>query len=307
MRPNLQAQTKWRWGVAVYLFLIGVGAGAYVTGVFADFLGEGWTTLSQVGVALGFPCGVVAGLFKLKQLGRPEAAWRAGMKPGTSWISRGSLILVAFLAVSFFHLVLWVWPAGGVLADAAGARHVIGLIGGVLALALMFYTGVLLAAVRPIAFWSTAMLPVLFFVSALLTGMMAVALLSLLGGGAFAGPVAKLQQIIALLLVLKAVVLIFYLQSTHRVPESRASAKLVLTGTVAPLFWIGVAVIGVGIPLGLGFLDLFGIYGGGTAVIAVLASLCGLAGGLFLRQVILAGGIHAPLRAGRFEIALPIV
>jgi hypothetical protein len=35
--------------------------------------------------------------------------------------------------------------------------------------------------------------------------------------------------------------------------------------------------------------------------------VCGIIGGLILRQVVLAGGIHAPLKAGRFEIALPIV
>ena len=42
-------------------------------------------------------------------------------------------------------------------------------------------------------------------------------------------------------------------------------------------------------------------------VTAALASICGIVGGLILRQVVLAGGIHAPLRAGRFEIALPNV
>ena len=112
---------------------------------------------------------------------------------------------------------------------------------------------------------------------------------------------------IAALLVLKELVVTFYLQGMHRTPESRASARLVLHGKVAPLFWFGVAVLGLAVPLGLGFLDLFHFYGGATGGIAVLASLCGLAGCFLLRQVILAGGIHAPLRAGRFEIALPIV
>jgi formate-dependent nitrite reductase membrane component NrfD len=36
----------------------------------------------------------------------------------------------------------------------------------------------------------------------------------------------------------------------------------------------------------------------------ILASLCGLVGGLLLRRVVLSGGIHAPLKAGRFEYIL---
>jgi formate-dependent nitrite reductase membrane component NrfD len=80
----------------------------------------------------------------------------------------------------------------------------------------------------------------------------------------------------------------------------------VLTGSVAPLFWWGVAVLGLLGPL---VLDLLGLVvpGGWAVALAFLASACGIAGGLLLRQVVLSGGIHAPLRAGRFEVALPIV
>jgi formate-dependent nitrite reductase membrane component NrfD len=307
MRPNLQAQTKWRWGVATYLFLVGAGSGAYAVGVFADFLGAGWTAVAEIGVALGFPLVLIACLFKVSELGRPYNAWRAGMMPGTSWMARGAILLTAFLGVSLLHILLWVWPLPGALAGAAGVRHALGIVGGILAIGTAFYTGILLASNKPIAFWSTAMLPVLFMLSSLLSGLMAVVLVGLLAGLPFAGTIASLEHIIAVLLVLKALVVTFYMQATHRTPESRASAQLVLHGKVAPLFWIGVAVVGLAVPLGLGFFDLFHVYGGATGVIAVLASLCGLVGSFLLRQVVLAGGIHAPLRAGRFEIPLPIV
>ena len=79
-------------------------------------------------------------------------------------------------------------------------------------------------------------------------------------------------------------------------PESRASARLVLIGEVAPLFWWGVAVLGLLAPLVLDILNA-----------TVAACVCGIVGGLILRQVVLSGGIHAPLRAGRFEVGLPIV
>ena len=160
----------------------------------------------------------------------------------------------------------------------------------------MIYTGILLAASRPIAFWSTALLPLLFLVSALSTGIMAVILIAILGRQVTEDQVHALARADMLLIILEMFVLAFYLQGTHRVPESRASARVVLMGEVAPLFWWGVAFAGLVAPL---IFDLFDL--------AVVASVCGIFGGLCLRQVILSGGIHAPLRAGRFEIALPIV
>jgi len=306
MLPNLKAQSKWGWLIAAYLFLAGLGGGAYVTGVVADFVGGESAAISKIGVCLGFPCVLVGCVFLLADLGSPANFWRAAMRPNTSWIARGTIIITIFMILGAIHIAFWLWPFKG-LAEAAGTRHFIGVLGAIFAFGTMIYTGILLGASRPIAFWSTAMLPLLFLVSALSTGIMAVVLIASLVGGTYAEPIHSLAKMDILLIILEMFVLGFYLQGTHRVPESRASAELVLTGAVAPLFWWGVAVLGLIAPL---LLDLFGVSaaaGAGARSFAVLASICGITGGLFLRQVVLSGGIHAPLRAGRFEVALPIV
>jgi formate-dependent nitrite reductase membrane component NrfD len=296
------AQTKWRWGVAIYLFLAGLGAGAYLIGVLMDaFSDADWGILPKVGVALGFPCVALAGFVKLNNLGNPKAAWAAWKKPNCSWIARGTLLLAAFLGISFFHFILWVWP-GEALATAETTRHVLGLVGAFIALCMILYSGILLTAVRPIAFWSTAILPVLFLVSALLSGAMGLLLVGLIFGQVFEGPLAQVEHLIIGLIIAKAVFVAIYLQSTHRTAEARASVRRVLKGELAPLFWWGVAVLGVIAPLVLGILALE--VGVGLAAVGAVA---GLLGSLFLRQVILAGGIHAPLRAGPFEVPLPIV
>jgi formate-dependent nitrite reductase membrane component NrfD len=292
--------------VAAYLFLAGLGGGAYVTGVMADFAGEQWTAISKIGVSLGFPCVLAGCVFLLADLGSPMHFWRAGMRPNTSWIARGTIIITVFMILGAIHIAFWLWPFNG-LADAPVGRHVLGIFGVLFAFGTMIYTGILLGAARPIAFWSTAMLPLLFLVSALSTGIMAVILIASFAGGAYAEPIHTLARFDILLIILEMFVLGFYLQGTHRVPESRASAELVLTGEVAPLFWWGVAVLGLSVPLILDLLGVFALQGGTAVAAAILASVCGITGGLFLRQVVVAGGIHAPLRAGRFEIALPIV
>ena len=175
--------------------------------------------------------------------------------------------------------------------------NIIGFLGAIFGFGTMIYTGILLAAARPIAFWSTAMLPLLFLVSALSTGIMATILAATAGGAAHEPPIPRLAWIDSLLIIAEIIVLVFYLQATHRVPESRASAKLVLGGSVAPLFWIGVVILGLIVPL---LLEMTG-----SGAMTMVASICGIIGGLCLRQVVISGGIHAPLRAGRFEIAFP--
>ena len=291
----LKAQSKWSWEIAFYLFLAGLGGGAYVTGVVADFVGGDWVGISKIGVCLGFPCVALGCIFLLADLGSPVNFWRAAMRPNSSWIARGTIIITIFMILGALHIAYWLWPFDK-LAQDTGTRHFVGVAGSLFAFGTMIYTGILLAAARPIAFWSTAMVPLLFLVSALSTGIMAVILVASLARGIPELPIHRLARADMLLIILEMFVLGFYLQGTHRVPESRASAKLVLSGAVAPMFWWGVVVIGLLAPL---VLDLFDV--------TVVASLCGILGGLLLRQVVLSGGIHAPLRAGRFEIGLPAV
>ena len=293
---DLKAQSPWSWGVDVYLFLVAVGTGAYVVGVLADFRGPEWQTLAHIGIFLSFPCCAVAGFVKLAQLGKPAVAWRAWMRPGTSWIARGTLLLFSFMLVSFIHLLLNLFGDGGVY-------HFLGIVGAVLAVSLMLYSGILLTAARPIAFWSTALLPILFLLSALVCGMMAIVLLGVIGGEPFEGPLGKLQQAVVAFLVLKALAILIYLQSTHRVGVARASVRMVLRGELAPLFWFGVVVAGLVLSTLFGALAV----SASSAALAAIAAVFGLAGGLAIRQVVLGAGIHAPLRAGSFEVPLPIV
>ena len=301
MELQLKAQTKWRWLLAIDLFLSGVGGGAYLTGVVADLLK--WDVrIAKIGIFIGFPLVFIGTLFLMAELGSPKNFWRAFMKPGTSWIARGTIITTFFMIINFFHIVFWIFPYAATLENAVGLRHLLGIVGVIFALGRMIYAGILLAACRPIAFWSTGMLPLLFLVSALSTGIMSVLLISSIPG--FYNQLGSLVKFDILLLALEIFVLLFYLQATHRLPESRASAKIVLRGSVAPLFWFGVVILGLAIPLALFLLALFTFQGTMATIALILGTICGMVGCLILIQVILLGGIHAPLKAGRFEYAL---
>jgi polysulfide reductase chain C len=291
-----QVQVEWRWLIAVYLFLAGVGGGAYLAGVIADILGgPDWMAVSKIGITLGLPCVLIGTLFLLVDLGTPSHAWRVWMKPKTSWIARGTIIIVLFMIFAAIHMGWLVWPFAGPLAQNDSARHLIGVLGAIFAFLTVIYTGLLLAYNQPIALWHTALLPVLFLFSAVSTGIMAIMLIG--GGmGVAAGQLALLSKADAVLIVVELFVLIVFLYNAYRTVESRFSAQRILSGPVAMTFWLGVMACGLIIPL---ILELSS--GPGTA--ERLAAVLGLFGGLCLRFAILAGGMISPIVAAGFEFA----
>jgi polysulfide reductase chain C len=295
-RLDGQVQTEWRWLIAAYLFLAGVGGGAYLAGVIADLAGgSDWTIVSKMGVFLGVPCVLIGTLFLLADLGTPSHSWRVWMKPKTSWIARGTIIIVFFMILAAIHTAWWIWPFPGPLADSESARHLIGVLGSIFAFLTVIYTGLLLGYSQPIALWRTALLPVLFFVSAVSTGLMAIMLIGQ-SFGVEAMQLSLLANIDALLLAFEMFVLIVFLYNAYRMLESRPSAKRLLTGPVATALWLGVVACGLVIPF---LLELQG----GHGMAATLAAVLGLFGGLCLRYAILAGGIITPTTAAGFEFA----
>jgi polysulfide reductase chain C len=288
-----QVQTEWRWLIAAYLFLAGVGGGAYLAGVIASFALE-TELVSKIGVSLGVPCVLIGTFFLLADLGKPINAWRVWMKPGTSWIARGTIIIVLFMIFAAIQTAFWIWPFPGTIENARGA---IAILGAIFAFLTVIYTGLLLGYSQPIALWRTALLPVLFFVSAVSTGIMAIVLIGdyLVPGEL---PVSLLARIDAVILVFEMFLLIMFLYNAYRTIETRFSAKRILNGAVAPVFWLGVVVCGLLIPL---LIELQTTDGEGFT--AVLAALLGLFGGLCLRYSILAAGTLDPISAAGFEFA----
>jgi polysulfide reductase chain C len=288
-----QVQIEWRWLIAAYLFLAGVGGGAYLAGVIADFAGGAdWTAVSKIGVFLGVPCVLIGTLFLLVDLGKPINAWRVWMKPGTSWISRGTIIIVLFMIFAAIQTAFWIWPFPGAIENARGVIAVLGAIFGFLT---VIYTGLLLGYSQPIGLWRTALLPVLFLVSAVSTGIMAIVLIghSL---GVEGAQLKLLAKIDAVILLFEMFILVVFLYNAYRTIESRFSAKRILAGAVAPSFWLGVVACGFLIPF---FLELMG----GEGLAAGLAAVLGLFGGLCLRYSVLAGGTLDPITAVGFEFA----
>ncbi len=295
---KMKAQTKWGWDHAIYLFLGGLGAATYVIGALAGYAGEAWLGISKVGIISGVIILAIGYVVLLVGLGRPMNAIHAMKCPGTSWISRGVIIVLLFVIFAGIHWLLTVFNAGG------GLLPILGFIGIVMGFGVMLYTGFLLAANRPIAFWANPLLPIVFLASALYSGLLATLLLSSI----FVPDAVEQMKFLAVhstgLAVFLILAMALYIWGTHRTPEGRAAAEMLMSGQFSGMFWVGVFLMGLFVPLVLELINLYGM--GGTAIgMHILAGILGLIGMLLLRQVILGCGVMARLQAARFEYVLP--
>jgi formate-dependent nitrite reductase membrane component NrfD len=300
-KMNGQLQKDWHWLIAIYLFLGGVGAGAYVLAGVSVLLGGAWGQFTDVALSLSWPLVAVGSIFLILDLGEPKNAFRVAAKPGSSWISRGTLIISAFMAVSFLHFAGQVWPFDFARGPANSAATALSIVGILLAFSTMAYTGALLGASKGLPFWRTGVLPPLFIVSALLTGALAV----MVGMVAVRDTAIPLHQfhLLALgaagLILVELFVIFFFLHSAWKLPDSRESALRIVA---SPSFVVVDLLLGLAVPLVL-FLVIYLTSARAETVCpaAIGASILGLIGGLVLRHAVLSGGYLTTLNASGFE------
>ena len=295
MELESRSQRIWGWPIAMYLFLGGLGGGCYLLGVLFDLFSSEPPVITKVGVVLGPPVVLIGVLFLAGDLGRPTQAIRAMMRPTTSWISRGTMILTIFLLLGGIHILLWIWPLDG-LAHSIIARKTLGAMGGIFAFLTLLYTGLLLGALRPIPFWCSPLLPVLFLTSGLSTALMAVELgMAFMGTGGtliHPSPIA-LETFHIPLLILEGVMVAIYLQTGQVLEAARSSIHKIIRGGLAFQFWMGFVLLGLIVPFALAIFEQATSFD--SLWLAVLKTVPGLIGGYLLRSLILAGGVQVPL------------
>lgn len=302
-KVNGQLQHEWGWLIAVYLFLGGVAGGAYTIAAINGFLGAGLGLSTTVGLWIAFPALLIGTIFLIADLGSPVHAILAGVKPGTSWIARGTWIISVFMILSFLHLILHQFTNVGDTAGGKTAINIIAVAGIVFAIGTMAYTGILLSASKGIPFWRSGIVPVVFVVSATVTGHFAI----MLGMAMHDNTTATLLPLRTMaleavgLVVLEVLAILFFLQAAFREPDPRESAERILRKRI---FVIGYVILGLAAPLIL-MMIVYGsaIEAGISGIFAIVAigAILGLMGGLILRQSVLICGALPTLNIAGFE------
>ena len=160
----------WSGIIACYLFLGGLGGGAFATSAFLAWRHPEAVTMRKLGHWIA-PIVVIVGLVLLMfdaKAGLHNPLRFALLTNFGSVMTWGVVILAAFVIVALVALIM----------DLKKRRVPMALeiVGAVLGICVAIYTGCLLGVCKTFPLWNNALLPVLFLVSAVSTGMAAVLL-----------------------------------------------------------------------------------------------------------------------------------
>ncbi len=267
-------QRDWIEGRALWLlaaiYFGGVGGGLFIASV-----AFGWRTGLLVGVGIA---AILKGGAHLLFLTHPLLFWRMLWKPLTSWISRGTYFVFLFIIFGLAYYFI-----GGVTLMAISVFF---------AFCLVIYTGFALLQSRPISFWNNPLLPILFVSVSLGSGISLMETIDVFspqnitnhGSLEVAGP--WVVGITALL------ILVYLIGNYDSSIAAKESVIYLVKGQLAPLFYIGVAFLGVILPLVILISAYFEIVPSLTVAVAGISELVGA---FILRYSILKAGIYAPV------------
>ena len=278
-----QQQKDWIDGrgnfIAFAFFLGGISGGLYLASAYFDNL---------LGMFLAWVLSLAMGVSYMIHLSHPLRFWRMFMRPGTSWIARGFIFIMLFIGFTTLQLIISYWFSDS--ANAAGAITALKILAAVFAFAQSIYTGFAVSYVSAIKIWNTAIVPVLF-VTCGLTGGLAILLAIMIGQDA--GQIIALENIIRVVLIALAVIIGVYLwNTTYSSTSARDAIKRLVGGSLAPLFWVGVFLFGIIIPVVISVTTYFTEASSALMITAVVSEIIG---GLALRFAILKAGMYTPL------------
>lgn len=320
-------QSVWSWQPALYLFLGGMGAGAFVMAAVLFLIDRTRHRLivcvSMWAALASLATGLLLLLAELVTPARGLLMWQS-FSHFTSWMTYGAWGAFAAMAVFAVSALLATRPVGVWLAKkwtwfgkkGTALRRVLAVIGIVLGLFVAVYTGMLLMTAESVPLWDTPLLPALFAVSGIDTGVALVELVAVLLAKKDAlAPRARvlMERIVVVLVLVEALVMAAFLASmlgadaqTATGATAAASATLLVSGGLAVCFWGLMVACGLALPLAMAVAGLVlhrrrgkkpGAQQHAGAALMAIGAAGALIGGCELRFLILAAGIHADVIA----------
>lgn len=246
----------------------------------------------KVGIVLATVLLVIAPFFLLIHIGMPHRAWHLfvylNMASPITW---GSFLLVLYpincIIYGYFmfkgHLKL---------------TRIFGLLGIPLAISVHGYTGFILAFGKARALWNTAIMPILFLASAIVSGIALMILVCIIKDRFFSKEKKINQELIFNLGKLLAWTIVFdlflvgsdiiVLAISHS--DAQAAAHLILSGKFSILFLLVENLLGKILPFILLVVPRFR-----KLTTVIIASILVIIGIFFMRYIVVVGGEFLPL------------
>jgi formate-dependent nitrite reductase membrane component NrfD len=300
-------QTEWiqRRGIMVWLAEVctSLGSGLYLISLFL---------FSFVSNDMSYLWGMIAGWLiimflkiplHLAYFGKPFRFWRtippfsSGWK--TSWFARGILFSIFFGTFGFLQIVssfLLINPQIVTWEFLLPIDILLRVLAGLTAFLTGIYPGFIMSFVKGIQFWNSALLPVVLILSGILDGC---ALLMAIGLAGANVDNVLLDLISSVLLIVNIFFIVVYLWgATYAGAGAKRSVLELIKGSVAPVFWIALIVLGMVVPL---IISLFSLSFHGAVseellrLLLIIGVISHTVGAFTLKYCILKVGIYKPL------------
>lgn len=282
--------------IVCYLFLAGMGSSAFLIGFTTDLLIRIRSSRYLRRMSLVTDAGLFAGpvvvaassAFLVVDLGVPERFLLVFFSP-SSILTWGAWGLLIFVLASVLALALS--PFATTLLGRF-AESTCQLLSSVSALFVLLYSAVFLSSYPSVPFLNSAAVPVLFVVSSLSAGLALVLLIAFVRGRVMGvlGEIRPLIHFEVVVIVFEIIVLAVFMGSSAALDNCQTYDAVagILFGPQSALFWIGVVLSGMFVPLILDILNSRKV----NMWLAYLSSIYVLAGAFCLRYVLLASAVR---------------
>ena len=262
------------WSLVFFTLFVGLAAGVFTGIAISEWTGGAVKQIRYPGAVLTLAALVIGGVSGVLHLGHPERIFGALEKPGSGIFMEALLIGVFGLLVIFYLLAL-----------RRGASELVckmlATFGAIPAVWLAFAVGqTYMMPSRPA--WDTSHIPFLYLISAALMGWFCIA--TLLSGIEEHPSEMVFRNCLFFIVVFQITYTGWYVRYLSRAPyhDYSRSASRVLMGDLAPLFWIGVVLLGILVPW---LVFLSGIKKSKLRANARYGLICVLLGGIAFRAM----------------------
>lgn len=307
----IEFQSVWGWQPALYLFLGGAGAGAFIAAAVLFLIdpkkNKKTALVTSIASIVCLAIGLALLLTELTSPLRGFLLWQSFSNFG-SLMAIGAWLLMATMVVIAADAVLMSGKISKIGEDAAvKACRVLSVIGILCSAGVAVYTGVLLMMADGIPFWGTALLPCLFTVSALDTGLaLAMIIFQATRKDEQAHGTLRIMEAVVLGLVAVEAIVVFAFVTTMLAGggattvgtgtsaiAAATSAQLLTGGELSGWFWILFVGIGLVVPFVAALASILLGKHAGAKWASLTGAACALAGGCALRFLVLSAGTHA--------------
>lgn len=275
-------QKEWieQRGILIWLSLYAgiFGGGSYLVSLYFNYLWGmfiSWLIITVLKTGL-----------HVAHAERPLKLWRMILRPQTSWISRGLIITLLLIVFGAIQLAFSYWLPG------TTEEMVFKVLTGIMAFGIILYAGFTMSYVHGIPFWNSALLPALFIVWGILSGL---ALIMAIGPGvASIDTGAVITADLAFLIAAIILIVLYLWTATYAEATAKQSVRELTRGYPVLVLGIGVVLCGIIIPLAI---SLISYLSGNTPTpsLAILVLACEIMGSLAFMYSVLKVGLYRPL------------